>query len=194
MSKLEQKKEIKKLAILAAAEFVFLEDGFSNAKMDNIALMANVTKQTVYRYYTSKEELFSSTIEYMGEQFSSDYLEELDKKNTEIALLEFAKGFIRFHTSKKHVDTYRLIVSEGISSTRILDIFKSKGSDEMSDKLCAFIKERMHVNEPKSLVDAWLSILLGLRNEILMGADKPSKIKVNRHAKIYTNYLLKICQ
>jgi AcrR family transcriptional regulator len=48
----------KRKAILEAATTVFLKDGYLGAGMDEIALLADVSKQTIYKHFTSKETLF----------------------------------------------------------------------------------------------------------------------------------------
>lgn len=48
----------KRKAILEAATAVFLKNGYLGAGMDEIALLADVSKQTIYKQFTSKEALF----------------------------------------------------------------------------------------------------------------------------------------
>ena len=48
----------KRKAILEAATDIFLRDGYLGAGMDEIALLADVSKQTIYKQFTSKEALF----------------------------------------------------------------------------------------------------------------------------------------
>lgn len=48
----------KRKAILEAATTVFLKNGYLGAGMDEIALLADVSKQTIYKQFTSKEALF----------------------------------------------------------------------------------------------------------------------------------------
>lgn len=55
-------KESKRQKILAAATSVFAEKGFHQAKMDEIALRAQVAKGTLYYNYTSKSQLFAATV------------------------------------------------------------------------------------------------------------------------------------
>lgn len=45
-------------AVLAAAEEVFLRDGYVGASMDEVARLAGASKQTVYKHFGSKERLF----------------------------------------------------------------------------------------------------------------------------------------
>ena len=51
--------------IVAAAEEVFLHNGFLGANMDTVAEHAGVSKQTVYAHFHSKEALFIRVVEAM---------------------------------------------------------------------------------------------------------------------------------
>lgn len=55
----------KRKAILAAATEVFLRDGYLGASMDEIAAQSSVSKQTVYKQFTSKEALFVEIVTSM---------------------------------------------------------------------------------------------------------------------------------
>ncbi|HXI86357.1 MAG TPA: TetR/AcrR family transcriptional regulator [Parvularculaceae bacterium] len=54
--------DAKEAAIINAARKAFLARGFDAASMDAIALMAGVSKRTVYNRFRSKEELFAAAI------------------------------------------------------------------------------------------------------------------------------------
>lgn len=62
MTLAERKQAEKRRAIAEAALKVFARDGFSAAKMDDVALEAGVAKGTLYLYHASKEELFEATV------------------------------------------------------------------------------------------------------------------------------------
>ncbi|MFB7940812.1 TetR/AcrR family transcriptional regulator [Streptomyces sp. NPDC056049] len=49
-------------AILDAATAVFLDKGYAGTSMDDIAKLAAVSKQTVYKHFADKEKLFSEII------------------------------------------------------------------------------------------------------------------------------------
>ena len=73
MSKNNSKKEI-----LKAAMKIFVVNGYSDTKMDDIALGAGLSKGAVYHHFSSKNELFLSLIDYWEESFlpkfySKDY-------------------------------------------------------------------------------------------------------------------------
>lgn len=51
---------LRKQSVLAAAAREFASKGYADADMDRIAESARVGKGTIYRYYTSKEQLFEA--------------------------------------------------------------------------------------------------------------------------------------
>ena len=55
----------KRQAILDAATEVFLRDGYLGASMDQVAQKAEVSKQTVYKQFVSKEALFVAIVKSM---------------------------------------------------------------------------------------------------------------------------------
>ncbi|MFI7703047.1 TetR/AcrR family transcriptional regulator [Nonomuraea sp. NPDC049480] len=52
----------KRRQILEAARPVFLRNGYVGTSMDEVAALAAVSKQTVYKHFTDKEQLFTSLI------------------------------------------------------------------------------------------------------------------------------------
>jgi AcrR family transcriptional regulator len=52
----------KRRAILGAATTVFLRNGYLGASMDEIAALAKVSKQTVYKHFADKERLFEEIV------------------------------------------------------------------------------------------------------------------------------------
>ncbi|MGI5285633.1 TetR/AcrR family transcriptional regulator [Nonomuraea polychroma] len=52
----------KRRQILEAARPVFLRNGYVGTSMDEVAALASVSKQTVYKHFTDKEQLFTSII------------------------------------------------------------------------------------------------------------------------------------
>ena len=49
-------------AILDAATAVFLRNGYLGTSMDEIAALARVSKQTVYKHFADKESLFTAIV------------------------------------------------------------------------------------------------------------------------------------
>jgi len=54
--------EFRQIEILAAARRIFAEHGFRDATLDQIAAAAGMAKGTLYLYFSSKEEIFASSV------------------------------------------------------------------------------------------------------------------------------------
>src|SRR5262245_15788700 len=52
----------KRKAIMEAARAAFLQNGYLGTNMDEIATAAAVSKQTVYKHFSDKEQLFTEII------------------------------------------------------------------------------------------------------------------------------------
>ena len=90
----DAKRSAKENLIVDAAERVFSVVGFKNAKMENIATEAGITKVTLYSYFQSKENLYLA-LTYRGLQLLNDkYYQTIDQyKNSKgidcvVALIE----------------------------------------------------------------------------------------------------------
>ena len=76
--------------LLAMAEREFGAKGLEGARVDDIARAAGVTKQLVYNYYRSKDEIFESLLDEASAQAMSEMVElELDSLPPPQALREF---------------------------------------------------------------------------------------------------------
>jgi AcrR family transcriptional regulator len=60
--KREQQKEARRCAIIDAALEEFTAQGFTSAKLDDVAVRAGIGKGTIYLYFDSKESLFEEVV------------------------------------------------------------------------------------------------------------------------------------
>jgi AcrR family transcriptional regulator len=93
--------------LLAVAEKEFGAKGLEGARVDDIARAAGVTKQLVYNYYRSKDELFASLLDEASAQAMSEMLElKLDHLSPPQALRAFLNC---------HFDQYRRFPMLGLT-------------------------------------------------------------------------------
>ena len=190
MSKLERNRERKREEILQAAQAVFLTEGYVLAAMDHIAERAQVTKQTVYRYFPSKAELFKATLQQMGTRSEMGFIKHLKEPDTKTALKLFAVDFIQTHLSKEHLAIYKLLISESAKAPEITDFFRAVGPDETEAQLGKFFSERFEIENTEIMVQLWSSVLLGQRSAVLIGAERPSEDQIDAYAEEATRFLL----
>ncbi|MBE1282660.1 MAG: TetR family transcriptional regulator [Rhodobacteraceae bacterium] len=190
MGKIETRKKLKRRAILDAACDVFLVEGYVTASMDRIAAAAGVTKQTVYRYFSSKEELFGEALKHMREAGEEEFETHLTNPDTRAALLDYAVGFIRAHLSDSHLEVYRLLIAEGGKSPELTRTFFSVGPEDTDRELTAFFRQRLGVDHPETAIRLWTAMLLAPRNEVLIGLPAPSVRQVEDHARMSLDVLV----
>lgn len=193
MKKIAQNKKQKRERILKAAQEIFQSNGFISTSMDKIAEQAGVTKQTVYRYFESKEVLFKSALEAQRLQASNDFLKALDLEDTTKALNTFAVGYIERHLSKEHLANIRLLVSEGPMVPEITRAFYAVGPRRTKTRLAQFFKDRFNIDDAQFEIDVFLDTLVSMRMTLLTGLDAPpSSAKIQEHSAKGVKVVLKL--
>jgi len=98
--------------IIKAALEVFGECGLANARLQDIAERAGVSKGTIYLYFPNKEELFREMIR----QTAVAAIERAEQANVPGAprnqLLAFMRGYWAFVRSPVFLTIYRLVLGE----------------------------------------------------------------------------------
>jgi AcrR family transcriptional regulator len=111
------KTEGKRLAILGAAKAVFLERGYDAASMAEVAARVGGSKQTLYSYFPSKEDLFVAVILEKGAEQVGPLFEGLNPdQDLRVVLTRFARAFVTFVLGDEPVALRRIILAEGAKS------------------------------------------------------------------------------
>lgn len=173
MKKMEQKREQKRQAILTAAQKAFQSGGYAGVSMDTVARNAGVTKQTLYRYFPSKETLYQATLEAGRGGYQTRFLKALDQEDTQKALSGFAIGFLRVHLSEGHLAGIRLLMAEGPGAPEMARAHYAAGPDKVADRLARFLGARFRIQDPELAAEMLLSTLLSRRMKILAGLCRP---------------------
>ncbi len=191
MSKVKQNKALKRSLIIRAAEEVFLSEGYQLANMDKVAQKAQMTKQTLYRYFPSKLQLFEALLQHLGQQEGNDFVDYLEEPDSHIALTRFAKGFVRFHLTEAHLSVYRLLIAESQHSPEAVKTFFAVGSNQVDEQLKAFFSERFpQLVEVEQTIKLWAGMLLSLRSGALVGLATPTPEECDQHAEAATRWML----
>lgn len=100
-------------AILAAAEDVFLRDGYVGASMDEVARLAGASKQTVYRHFGSKERLFVELVSSMTDAAGDAAGHEADASGeVEAVLVDLASAMLDGVLTPRILRLRRLVIGE----------------------------------------------------------------------------------
>jgi TetR/AcrR family transcriptional regulator, mexJK operon transcriptional repressor len=102
--------------IVAAAADVFLDQGFLGATMDQIASRADVSVQTVYSRFGSKEALFNEVVGELAGGATRDIEQEVDALPEDTPpedwLLRFAEEQLRTVLTPRLMQLRRMVIGE----------------------------------------------------------------------------------
>lgn len=101
--------------ILAAANTLFIEKGYTATTIDEISAQANVTKRTLYSYFTDKKTLFLGVIEdAVGEPWELDTPLNIiaSKGDLYVALYAIANGLNDIFGQPRYTQVLRVLVNE----------------------------------------------------------------------------------
>lgn len=126
----------KRQAILDAAAEVFLGNGYVGASMDEVAARAGVSKQTVYKHFSSKERLFSELVRRsVGEvdrlvHEAADALP--DSADLRADLTALARRFVGHLMQPDAMRLRRLVIAEADRFPEIGRAFYAEGPERVS--------------------------------------------------------------
>lgn len=105
----------KRRAIMEAATTLFLRNGYQGTSMDEIAALATVSKQTVYKHFADKERLFTDIIlgvtDSVDELLHAEIIALADTDDLERDLREFARRHVGSVIQPRVVRLRRLVIS-----------------------------------------------------------------------------------
>jgi AcrR family transcriptional regulator len=150
--------ESTKRRIFEAAVEEFAEYGSAGARVDRIAAKARANKESIYRYFGTKEELLRRVID----QYIDELGEQMLPKTT--GLPEYADDLSRFHV--EHPEFLRMSLWEGLEYDGELDASSlERRRQRYADKLVAVEQQqRDGIIDPELDPRLLLAVLFGMVN------------------------------
>ena len=140
----------KREQIREGASRVFLERGFSGASTDAIAMEAGVSKQTLYAYYPSKEELLFDVLRHMVEDGAQGRLpvglegiSPHGREELRQVLVTVAHGLISALMDANYVALVRIVIAETPRLPHLGRLFRSAVPERVLGGIGALL-ERAH--------------------------------------------------
>jgi TetR/AcrR family transcriptional repressor of mexJK operon len=123
----QQKRE----QILDAARGIFLEHGYAHTSTEAIRRAAGVSKETIYRYYRTKEELFGAvlhklTLENLPKPLRLDETlsDGTDTRQLQKALQTLAQEIIHVMMQPDYLALLRIVIAESARFPQLGELFK----------------------------------------------------------------------
>lgn len=160
------KNEVKRQKILDAAVSLFTEQGYAATSMDFIAKNADVSKQTVYSHFGSKDELFSASVEYKCESLHILDLSQHDLSDPQTILFQLAQNFTDFITSKEACAVHKICVFESTTYPQVSEMFYKAGPLRVTNEV-TLLMAKLHqqkilaIENPKQAALQFLNMMKG---------------------------------
>jgi AcrR family transcriptional regulator len=128
-------------AIREAAQRLFLAQGLRETSMDAIAAAAQVTKQTLYRYHSSKNELFVDALGgLVADQVSASITDvrsvaPVTQAELEARLLTIARRIVDRTLDPTYLALLRVVVAEAIQFPDLASHFRQAVIDRFTADL-----------------------------------------------------------
>lgn len=113
---LPERSALKRRSILSAGQRLFLTHGYQGTSMDQVAAMASVSKQTVYKHFGEKRELLfaivTEALDSAAGAIGSQIAALADSDDLEADLTDLAGDYLRAVLQESVVQLRRLVIGE----------------------------------------------------------------------------------
>ncbi len=156
----------KSKVILQAATCLFLKHGYLATTMDAVADKANVTKQTVYAYYPSKDELFKQMLLMLCERYNQQQPTVFSKKPFAAQLQTQGMAILNLITHPDVMAATRLAISESGRHPKLAKLYYESGTQTLVQIIAQFLDEynrrgEIAIANTPSAASYFLAILKG---------------------------------
>lgn len=172
--------EDRRTAILDAAESVFLEHGYTETTMTNVATAAGMSRKTLYSFYGSKDSLFSAVISEHTRAAVPQLSKEMLESPLEDALIELVGQITAYVLSPKQIRMARMVISDAARSAALAVEFYWEGVHRGSASLSQLLAVKaangtIVIGDPVIAARALAHMAFGdLQLAMLLGAQTPS--------------------
>jgi TetR/AcrR family transcriptional regulator, mexJK operon transcriptional repressor len=184
----------KRSAILEAATTLFLQSGYLGTSMDEIAALAGVSKQTVYKHFADKERLFSAivtaAVDAAGDPVLADVTALADSDDLEADLRALAREQLRQVVQPRLMQLRRLVIGEANRFPALGRAFFERGAGrstaalaEAFERLTARGLLGLHDPELAAAHFNWLVMAAPVNRAMLLGDEAiPTAAELDRYA------------
>jgi TetR/AcrR family transcriptional repressor of mexJK operon len=172
----------KRAQILSGAANVFAADGYEGASMARIAIVAGVSKGTLYNYFDSKAALFTA---HVGEKCAQSLTQAFDGANHDGDPAEVLRGIgqrmLRMMLSDVGLAIYRVVIAEAAKFPDLARGFFEAGPARAVGFMADWLAEetrrgRLCVPDPAFAAEQFFNLCqtrLVLRRRLEMLPDPP---------------------
>ncbi len=187
--------------ILQASGELFIRQGFQHTSMDQIAVNADVSKQTIYSYFNNKEQLFAEVISHKVRSYQIEEGEEIPLTPIQPCLEELGKRFLDLVMDPECIYITRVVIAESIEYPKMAELFYKNGPQRVIQFLSSYLqrldKEHgLHIKDPAKAAVMYIGLLKGhwyLENLMNVGSPITRRAKT-RHINECARMFIRLIQ
>ena len=158
---------LKRKDIIDAATRIFLRDGFAGASVNDIAVVADVSKRTLYKYFRSKTELFRAVVAERAVAYQSMLVAHANiYEDPREVLIEYARQYLEMVLAPEALDLRRIVIAESQRFPDLARDFYAVGAKRGADILIDYLKKLdaagiLHIPDPVVTADQFSALCRG---------------------------------
>lgn len=130
---------VRRARLVEAAEAIFLERGYAEATMDDVAQQAGMSKKTLYQLFDGKSDLFRALLRtQMGPTFSA-LPDATDRREMGEILVTHLTRFTELVVSPRQVAMMRLVVSEAHRVPELAEAFRREAFETCPEEFVRWL-------------------------------------------------------
>jgi TetR/AcrR family transcriptional repressor of mexJK operon len=187
----------KRAAVLESARKLFLRDSY-DASLEAIALMAGVSRQTIYNLFGSKDELFVAVLANRAEQLTAPLDSASDAVGPRAVLSELGRLFGGAILSAESVQFQRAVIACAQRFPKLAQSFYEAGPAKALGRIAAYLEAetkrgRLAVSDPRLAAEHFVGMLKGNLHTRLMfcGEVKVATEEIERRTAYCVESFLK---
>ncbi len=164
------------LALLNSATELFLEKGYDAVSLDDVVNYAGGSKASIYKYFGSKEGLFTSICDYRRELFFKNICVSFDSERDDLRnfLIHTLIGFYQKITCDENAAFMRLIIEQSQRNPDLALYLHQKGPEHVQKTIAHALEQatllgKIQCQKPYNSAMMFFGILRNIEWKILMG-------------------------
>lgn len=180
----DERRTVRRQAILDAAEALFLEYGYPSVSLSTIVQRSGGSLATIYQMFGNKQGLLRAVVD----RSSDESLKDLDTLlasglSPRRILEEFAISFLAFTTTPRKIAFMRLVITESLTDPDFGEAFDNDMQMKYIARIASLFENwtargLAQIDRPQQAAELYLAMLLcNLPIRFMLGrpAEKPSR-------------------
>lgn len=192
----ETRKQDRRQAIVDAARRSFLDDGYAATSMSGLLKTLGGSKATLWRYFRSKEELFTAVIEDVTVERRREMEEALaTSPDVETTLALFCRSFMEKTSHPDAIGAWRMIVGESGRFPELGRIFYETAAGRVEKALTDYLAAQKEAGvlqgeEPRNMAQSLLGLCATRHNQQVWGVTPPGDTASD--ARRFAGYFMRL--